>query len=325
MTSWLRFQLPGWVPHRLRAGWDQRRIESALRAVLKSAPVSAVDAGQASAEVHMLLCRRDLLPGLVALKSLLKAIPHPLAVAVTSDGTLSAQDREVVSSHIPGVRWLEWPAADARLLGLRQTHPRLAAMYVNAYQPSAKLLHPILLAETERVIVVDPDTVSWRRLELLSQWVSGQVEADLHLEDLPSRIADVPASVRVAFVDFSETLPVEHRRWQMENLFFNSGLLAFRRSRMSLDVAERYLEWHTRESSAIQCPLRDIWFGPWTPEQTCFLVMFATQLIPAVPFDSEYRLGFRPEAAFNHFLRAGLVRAATLVKLREFVRARLSL
>lgn len=88
---------------------------------------------------------------------------------------------------------------------------------------------------------------------------------------------------------------------------------------MCLDVAEQYLEWHAREAAAINCPLRDIWFGGWTPEQTCYLVMYATQSIAPHPLGEEYVLGYHPERAFNHFLRTGLIQPATLFKLRTFL------
>lgn len=315
MSLFLNCQAARWWPYRVRNAWDQARIETALKPILQTAPMPAADLESAAAEVHMLLCRRDLLPGIVALKSLLRHSGERLSVVITNDGTLKPAHVELVDRHIPGARWLAWPTQDAEFVARLKDYPQLRRLYESSYQPSAKLLHPLLASRSERVIVIDPDTAFWRQPELLNRWVRNENPACLHLQGAERRIRDIPPPAVAAFESFVSTLPSERRFWHVSNLFFNSGLLAIHRRLMNLDTAERYLAWHASAKERFHFPLADIWFGPWTPEQTCFLVMFATQASSPQPFGTDYIIGFSPDSVFNHFLRAGLVRADTLSQL----------
>ena len=314
-----RIEKSRWLPYRLRAILEQNRIVSNLRCILNTKPVAVVNGPFSIVELHMLLCKRDFLAGLVALKSFLKAVSGPISVSITSDGTLTHNQRALTDQHLPGVRWLEWPLNDGQVREALKKRPELGELYRSNYPPVAKLLHPLLLAKSNRVIVLDPDTVAWRRLDLLNEWILGGMDHDFHLEDLPSRRRDVPREVAEGFRSFHQGLRSEFGPWKIDNLFFNSGLLAFHIEHMNLDVAEHYLRWHKQCSLQFRSTMSDIWFGPWTPEQTCFLVMFATSFKP-MPFGSQYVLGYEPSVAFNHFLRSGLVRPDTLKHLGQFIR-----
>lgn len=324
MMRCLRFQLPNWIPYRLRCRWDQWRIDSSLRGVLKTPPREAALPDAALAEVQMLLCRRDLLPGILALKSILTETSLPLSVTITSDGSLSAADKELVDQQIAGVRWLDWPSEDASMLTQLLPFPRLARLYLGPFHFSSKLLHPIIGAEHERVILLDSDTVFWSQPDDLCAWIRGGIPECLYLQDSPRRIPSIPFGARQAFEEFVATLPPDKRQWHVDNLFFNAGLLAFHRSAMDLTVVEKYLAWHEQNAAKISFPLSDIWFGAWTLEQTSWLIMFATQSIPSLPFNGNYSLGCDVNHAFNHFLRSGLTQERTLMALRTKIESETS-
>ena len=80
-----RIEKSRWLPYRLRAILEQNRIVSNLRCILNTKPVAVVNGPFSIVELHMLLCKRDFLAGLVALKSFLKAVSGPISVSITSD------------------------------------------------------------------------------------------------------------------------------------------------------------------------------------------------------------------------------------------------
>jgi len=106
------FQAPNWVPYRIRARWDQWRIDRAVSGLADTRPTPAIDPDAADAELFLQVCRRDLRITPVAVKALLRFGPR-LAVTFMDDGTLAEADREWVNTHVPNARWL------ARQIGLR--------------------------------------------------------------------------------------------------------------------------------------------------------------------------------------------------------------
>jgi len=86
-------------------------------------------------------------------------------------------------------------------------------------------------------------------------------------------------------------------------------------------LAQRYLNWLARAPEHYRSGTAAIWFGNWTPEQTCYHVMFALARAPVRPLGSDYHLGGEVGHLFNHFLRHYLVQDNTLRRLRELVTA----
>ena len=83
-------QAPTWLPYRLRNAIDQARINAALKIVDRTRPYPAVDHADADAQISMLMCKRDLRLGVVALKSLLRFDDVRLAASFINDGTITA-------------------------------------------------------------------------------------------------------------------------------------------------------------------------------------------------------------------------------------------
>lgn len=314
------FAAPAWLPHRFRSAWDNRRIDLAVAGLRHTPPTPAADPKTAAAEVHLLVCKRDLRIAALALKSLLRFAPGELAVAITYDGTLSASDQDWLAGHVSNARWLERRVDAPEVSAALANRPKLAGLYASNYHPICKLLHPLALGRTERAIVLDPDTAFFRRPERLLRWATGADDRDYYLHDHQDETTQVPAAVRIATAELAAHALPTGRRWGVERYFFNSGLLLYHRSRMDLDVAERYFGWRERLPAELKTGKPGIWFGDWTPEQTGYLAMFAAADPPPAPLDDDYHLGGGSGFAFNHFLRHYLIQSGTQKRLRGLVR-----
>lgn len=312
-------QAPKWLPYRLSKRWDHARVVHAVRGLRKSQPLPVVAADSAQAEIHMLLCRRDAEIGVLALKSLLRFDETAWAVAITDDGSITPKQRNWINSQIPGCRWLPRVVADERIDAGLADRPRLQSLYHSDYQPLRKLIHPLLLADCSKVLVLDPDTIFFRSPDRIAQWVANENAASLFLHDHQDQLENVPPETWEAFEELRQLLAPTVSNWSMPHCFFNSGLLAYSTQQCNLDNAELYLQWLSRASSRYKSGKPGLWFGPWTPEQTAYQVIFATMDPPAEPLGNEYRIGNKPGHVFNHFLWLQLVKPASLVMLKQVV------
>ena len=94
----------------------------------------------------------------------------------------------------------------------------------------------------------------------------------------------------------------------------------YRVSQLDLQVAEAYLEWRESAPASLRQGKAGIWFGDWTPEQTCYLALFAVMNPPSVAFGQDYHLGGGEGFTFNHFLRHYLVKPETLKSLGQLIK-----
>ena len=309
-----------WLPCRLRRWLDQRRILNALRRLDATRPCPGADPHRADAEVHMLLCRRDLELGVLALKSLLRFEPDRLAVMISDDGTLSPSNRLWVQRHIPNCGWLTWPARGPAIERAITTRPATAGLYRGGRFPLiCKVLHPIAAARCEDVIVLDPDTAFFAPPQQLLQWVRGREPAPLYMHDHQDEVVTVMPQLRRSFNELLPQVTGRDRSYELAYWLFNSGLLAFEPAQLDLDIAERYFQWSKSHVYSDRRDRMGIWFGHWTREQTAYQFMFAAVEPAPKPFGDEYFLGGGSGYVFNHFLRHYLVRDETLNQLRQLI------
>jgi hypothetical protein len=267
----------------------------------------------------MLVCRRDVKIAVLALKSLLRYPDMRLSVVLTDDGSLTEQDRAWIDHHVIGCRWLIRGSTDPVLVGALERRTRLATLYKNGYHPICKLLHPVLLSETDRVIVLDPDTAFFENPRQLADWCQGADEQALFLHDNQDETRTVPEEVRDGFNELRQRLAVSSNHWFMPYYFFNSGLLAYRPTQVDLDIAESYLQWREEAPSHYFEGKPGLWFGAWTPEQTAYQLIFAKMNPPSVPLGPRYAIGRRSGCVFNHFLWLQLVYPSSLKMLRNII------
>ena len=315
-------QAPAWLPYRLRNWIDQWRIDRAVGEIGRTRPRPAAEGGQAAAEVHMLFCRRDLRIGLVALKSLLRFAGGRLGVALSDDGSLTERDRAWVSRHIPGARWLHGVGNDPQIRRLLSGRPRLTRLYDDGDFPlAAKVVHPMALAHSRRIILLDPDTAFFGPPKQILTWLETPEPQLWYMHDHQDEAMVIPAAAEQVLEQMARHLTSPGRTWAVQHRLFNSGLLLFHPEALDLDAAEQFLEWRKGlEASQCRGPL-NIWFGPWTPEQTAYHVMFALSSAPVHPLGDDYHLGGAEGHVFNHFLRHYLVQRPTLARLRALVDA----
>ncbi len=314
-------QAPLWLPYRVRNAIDQRRILWALRGVDRTRPYPVADPKQADAEVHMLLCKRDLQLGVMAFKSLLRFDDLKLAGTVLNDGSLTEQDKQWFEKHIPGVRWQVWKMSDPALAAALDTHPNLADLYLRStYEQIAKMLHPVLTARCPRVIQFDSDTAFFKKPQRIIDFCKGQDDRPLYLHDHQDESTAVPPVVHEAFADLQAKTFPPGRAWGLQHRFFNAGLLIYRPDQMDLGVAEKYLGWRQTAPEKYTTGKPGIWFGTWTPEQTCYHVMYAFADPPPEPLGHDYHLGGEPGHIFNHFLRHYVVRDTTLNLIKQLIK-----
>jgi hypothetical protein len=312
-------QAPEWLPYRWRERWDQSRVLRALKGLDKTAPMPAAKPHEAPAEAHILFGRRDLELGLLAIKSLLHFTRVPLAVTCTDDSSLDARDRDWISKHIPGVRWLPRIVPEVRDSPVLKSFPRLSALYNGDFHMISKLLHPVMHARCERIIQIDADTAFFSPSPFLEDWARRGTGA-WFMADIVEKEPGVPAEVRSAFDDLSRHLTAANgRTWTLERFYFNAGFLLYRPIDLDLTHAEGFLEWRTTAPASLQSGPAGIWFGDWTREQTAYLAMFALAQPAGKALGHDFSLGFAPDCAFNHFMRHFVVQPNTLTRLRALV------
>lgn len=314
-------QAPKWLPYRVRNKIDQWRINWALRGMDRVPPMRADDADDADAEVFTLVCKRDLRLGALALKSLLHHRGTTrLCATVIDDGSLSQSDIAWLDRQIPNLRWQK--NRDPQVLDhpLMKRMPMVSALYTDSSFPFvAKYIHPCLLNRTERVVLVDTDTAFFRSPDRLLDFCAGRTTAPLYLHDHQDESKVVPAAAKAAFDQLIEQARLPDRRFRLNHWMFNAGLLAFKPAQFDVEIGERYLAWLKTIPQSAQTGQMSIWFGPWTREQTIYLLMFGSGPEEAQPLGDDYWLGGAEDRVFNHFLRFYLVRKQCLDMLRGLI------
>ena len=314
-------QAPLWLPYRIRTKIDQWRILRAIRGIERTKPMPAADPKDALAEANMLLCKRDLKLGVVAFKSLLRMQDDKVKFAgtVINDGSLSKDDMAWFDRHIPNCRWQTWKQEDPRVTEALDKRPHLAALYRQSkYEQIAKMVHPICTSRCPRVVQFDSDTAFFRRPERIFRFCLGEDSAPLYLHDHQDESKAVPPEALEGFADLHAKIG-QGKAWGLKHRFFNAGFLAYRPEHLSLDDAERYLAWRESAPQKFKEGKPGIWFGPWTPEQTSYHVMYTYAKATPVPLGDDYWLGGADGRIFNHFLRFYIVRKDVLKMIRGLI------
>lgn len=314
-------QAPAWLPTRLRTRLDNSRVHFAVRNIEKTRPYEVSPAGDADLQLFMLVCRRDIRPAMLATKSLLKHSARRWAVTFINDGSLPPRDTQRLQHHFPGARCLPYDPQDAAITPLLQDRPHLKHVFVNErFKLAAKILYPQALHDDRPAVLLDCDTAFFAQPELIDAFPAAP-DADaapLYMHDHQDEARVIPPPVRAKLKAFQQAMGLEGQ-WGVQHAFFNSGLLVFHPSRLDLDLADHYFRWLADADSSFQEGKAGIWFGPWTREQTAYMVMFAAADPPPRPLGDDYHLGVAPDKVFCHFLRHYLVRDTTLRMLRRLI------
>ncbi len=319
-------QAPAWLPYGLRTRIDQWRVHHALRSIRQTRPYPLNDPSDADAELHMLLCKRDLRLGVVCLKSLLRFDAGiRFCATILSDGTLTDADRAWFDHHIPNARWSSRPRKGddrpSEVQAALAPWPHLSSLYHDSdFELIAKIIHPLLLGRHERIILLDADEAFFDVPERLMAFCRGDDAAPLYLHDHQNEAKGVDPQAIEAFASLGQAMTSAGHPWRMPRYYFNSGLLAYRRDQLNLAAAECYLAWREQAPADDRTGRLGIWFGDWTREQSAYLAMYAAADSPGEPLGPEYHLGGAPGHVFNHFLRHYVVRRRIHGRLQALIR-----
>ena len=133
-------------------------------------PPAVVGAG-ATCEVHSLVCSRDVVLYLAAVKSLVQRW-DALRFVVHDDGSLDARAVSTLQEHVRGVEVVSALAADARVADTLRPFPLVAALRRENVR-LRQLVDYHVLAETDAVIGMDSDIVVLNRPDEVIDWAEG--------------------------------------------------------------------------------------------------------------------------------------------------------
>ena len=192
-------------------------------------PAVPCDTG-ADTELHMLTCIYDLDMAVAALKSLLRFQP-PLAVVIHGDRTLNDDHRAFLQKQIPGCRVILLDdanraiGADPDFATLRANIPGRFTLPPGYERQCAawalKVLDFWALAQTDKVLVLDSDTLFLRQPAELLAWMQGDGQRAFHsAPNAPN--AQLSASILTEGFPLVQYPPA-----------FNGGLFGYARSVVS--------------------------------------------------------------------------------------------
>lgn len=179
---------------RLRA--SPRRFYRSFRPVNSTRPLKCNPAAQT--ELHTLTCHEHVFMYITAIKSLLRFVSE-LAVVVHDDGSLTEQDIGTIERHIVGIKVIRRREADEMVGKILASFPRTAA-YRAAVINSLELTDHALLANRDKVIITNSDTLFLRRPNELIEWIhADSEEVRCVYEKQPAQQAEFLARMRSCF------------------------------------------------------------------------------------------------------------------------------
>lgn len=278
----------------LKERFHRYRFQRAVRAVLQTPPLHCVPGGYVALSMVQ---HRDVLPYLLAIKSLARFLP-PAAVVVVADPTLNAEDRALMQRHVPPIRFRE--ASEFRRPGIPQggCWERLGA--IAEYTDSAY------------VVQIDADTVAVRPVPDVAAAIDDGVSFTLGTED-GQRIQSCEQSARWAKSRIDDTPHIQVLAESCLDQFDVSGDYRYVRgcagfagfARGSIDP-ERVLRVSERMSKIMGKRWSD-----WGTEQFTSNLLVASspgaRLLPHPRYCAPHRRD--AESVFFHFI--GYVRFST--------------
>jgi hypothetical protein len=268
----------------------QSRFDAKCRHILNTPPV-AVDRG--TAVIASMLCHRDLLMYLVAIKSFISRF-GPARVAVLDDGTLTDRDKALLAHHLPAVS-----ITHIGTIALGPCPTRACF---------ERLLFVAHLAQHDYIVELDADTVTTGPIPEVVEAVAasrpfilGTMANALGSSLVPARLAAEWASSQPD--DHPQTLAEQRfpRLDRSDELRYVRGSAALVGFPPRCFTREDVHEWSVALESLVG---RDAWWV-WGAEQTIVNLIVANSVSGAVlpfgkymchPSDADYR-----RCAFMHF------------------------
>lgn len=128
------------------------------------------------AEVHSLVCHKHLGLYLPAIKSLLRFYSR-LTIVVHNDGSLTNRDKKILTKQIKNIRIINPEQAD-QLINTQISQFKKISNYRKNHLIAKQLIDYLLLAETDKIISLDSDTLFLRYPRQIIDWIeadNGQI------------------------------------------------------------------------------------------------------------------------------------------------------
>lgn len=259
----------------------------------------------------MQICRRDILPALVALKSFFchSMLQSSVGITFHCDRSVGKPDVRRLVEHFPGAQIILHRQAAEKVGALLRYRPLCRDLF-NKFLFGLKLFQIPVTARANWVLLLDSDVIFRAKPIRIVESILNGDRASLWLDERPNSIPD--KGLTDALCQVCQHLRINEasliERWHS----FNAGLLLFSPLTMDFDLVEDYLGWSGAEHS--------IHVGGWVREQTAYKLNFARwnnteRLSPA-----EYACGTRPATVFNHYFSANYWTAKVLNSIRGEIR-----
>ena len=148
-----------------------------LSGILETRPLETNPA--ADTELHTVLCSKDVLRHIFALKSLLR-FHENFSVVVHNDNSLTDKDKAMLRSHILGIKIIEKWSADGRIYDLLAEKKRCLE-FRKKNKMGIQLFDYFLLSEDKKIVSLDSDTLFFGYPERLVNWTRSDRKELIHL------------------------------------------------------------------------------------------------------------------------------------------------
>ena len=171
---------------------------------------------------------------------------------------------------------------------------------------ACKLLHPIALSESQKVLVMDRTRrlSSSRTTDCVGE---GWRQRGLYLHDSRDEAGSIPDQSEL-FASLNGESPTG-RSWSLDHYYFNAESLAFAPSNLDLGIAENSSLTDNTPAEGTPQRRRSRLVQRMDPRAGRLHGDVRLNDPPAKPLGDEYRIGFQPGRTFCHFLRHYLVKS----------------
>ena len=255
-------------------------------AVSKTGPIATNP--HAKTTIHSAVPHRYVYAYLIAIKSLLQ-YDGDYAICVHDDGSLTSDDKQLIKIHLPHVRIIDWHFANSEFE--RLINNPFLSMVRKSYSSYLKLFDTNLFNNSERIIILDTDTLFLRNPEEIIQWSHnggpswyhmvppGKMRKQKTLEIAQTtnfQKVHIQALISNDLVEINSTL---NSNYQFEQ-GFNSGFIGYDQGTINFDELEKLFRLLNQK------------FGDkiflWGAEQTLHGLLLCSKGAKALPIDKYF-------------------------------------
>lgn len=259
------------VPLRLRCYYHDLRfgfLKYFLKREILSTASIITGNSHDDAEICSLTSHEDFLLLVFCLKTLFYFSKRRFNVTVHDDGSLTEKDCQILKTHLKNVRLVRRKQADKKLKKILE-NKEFCQKYRERNPLILKLLDIPLLAERERVVLLDSDLIFFKKPCFFINWIEKNQSIPFYLEDRQNAYV-------ISLKELERDL---HLRIIPK---FNTGLFGFSPKKiLKLERVEQYLKYLDNKPKKIS------WWSKWL-EQTIWALLVSS--VMAKPLPSEYSI-----------------------------------